>query len=182
LKVGTQFSDRNFSFQVSVSIGSSYRMRSALFWDDNPEERRSHLLRSGSLKSHIIQDVYAEVSFRLGPSHRCSCWSMFKDHSFLECGPKMVAATFLRSVGSYLPNYAAPYLRTSSSVYNHENLKPQTSQTSVRLWTSQCFKCTNQKRALKAGALVHVQGDGYNFRLLGDRLKQDSLRLNDKLH
>ena len=29
---------------------------------------------------------------------------------------------------------------------------------------------------------MHIQGDGCNFRLLGDRLKQDSLRLNDKLH
>jgi hypothetical protein len=114
-KVGTEFSDRNFSFQVSVSLGSSYRMRSAHFWDNNPEGRRSHLLRGGSLKSRIIQDVYADVSFRLG---------VHADHSFLECGPKTVEALFLRSVGSSLPNYTAPYLRTSSSVYKHENLKP----------------------------------------------------------
>jgi len=73
LKVGTEFSDRNFSFQVSVSLAASYRMRTALFWDDNPEMCRSHLPRGGSLKSRIIQDVYAKVSFRLGSLYRCSC-------------------------------------------------------------------------------------------------------------
>ena len=124
LRVGTEFSDMNFSFQASVSLGSSYRTRSALFWNNNTEERRSHLLRGGSLKSGIIQDGYAKVCFWLGSSYRYSCGSLFRDHSFLECGPKMVVALFLRSADSYLPNYTAPYLRTSPSVYNHENLKP----------------------------------------------------------
>ena len=129
------------------------------------------LLRRRSLESRIIRDVYADVSFRLASSNSCSCWSLFKDHSFLECGPKIVAAQFHRSVGNYLPNYTASYLRTSSSGYIHENLKPQTSHSSVRLWTSQCFQCTNQKRTEKAGRLVHVQGEGCNFRLLGDRFE-----------